>query len=53
MGPDAKPRTKRLVPKTPISRLTEKEAVAEGIPAAKRALSRDATNVPMQTIVEM
>ena len=44
-GPEANPRTKRLVPRIQTSLLTENSSLAPAMPAANSALSKDATNV--------
>ena len=49
-GPDAKPRTKREVPKSPISALTPRLELAAAAPGAKTALANEAWKVPKQTM---
>ena len=53
MGPKAKPRTKRLVPKAATTLPTWNSSLARGSPAAKMALLRDATNVPLHAMSDM
>ena len=45
-GPDAKPRTYRVVPSVPTSGLTLKALLALLVPGAKIALVNDAVRVP-------
>ena len=45
-GPDAKPRTYRVVPRVPTSELTLKVLLALSVPGAKTALVNDAVRVP-------
>lgn len=53
VGPNAKPRTKRLVPNAATSFPTWSSSLAEVSPAAKIALFRDATKVPLHAISEI
>lgn len=52
-GPDAKPRTYKVVPSVPTSELTPKALLASAVPGAKIALEKDAVRVPRQTIDEI
>ena len=45
-GPEAKPRTYRVVPSVPTSELTLKGLLALSVPGAKTALVNDAVRVP-------
>lgn len=45
-GPEAKPRTYRVVPSVPTSELTLKVLLALSVPGAKTALVNDAVRVP-------
>lgn len=52
-GPEAKPRTKRLVPSAVTSFPTSNSFLAPTAPAAKMALLNDATNVAQHAAVDM
>jgi hypothetical protein len=52
-GPEAKPRTKSVVPRIPTSELTPNALATPPVPGAKIALANDATKVPKQTMTEM
>lgn len=52
-GPDAKPRTYRVVPSVPTTVPTPKVLLASSIPGANMALVRETIKVPEQTRIEL
>lgn len=52
-GPEAKPSTNKLVPRVVTSLDTPNSLLARLDPAAKIALLKDATNVPLQIATAM